>query len=198
MPGTNPTDEQLLALLKAGDRGAFRQLFDRYYKYLLVTVINISGDRELAREVGQEVFFEVWKKREQIAVKGPLKSYLRRAAVNRMLNQLKARRLQYLDDEQMPELSTRPADDPQQQLQADDLQSIIQQAIDALPERCRLVFTLCRLEGLSHKEVAAQLGISTKTVENQMLKALKQLRKAVQPYVSKGLCWLALLLGWWQ
>ena len=198
MPGTAPTDEQLLDQLKTGDREAFRQLFDRYYKYLLVTVINISGDRELAREVGQEVFFEVWKKREQLAIKGSLKSYLRRAAVNRMLNQLKARRLQYMDDEQMPEPESRPADDPQHQMEAADLQDIIQQAINALPERCRLVFTLCRLEGMSHKEVAAKLDISTKTVENQMLKALKQLRQAVQPYVSRGLSWLVLLAGWWH
>ena len=158
-------------------------MFDRYYPYVLVSVMKICGDRNLAKDVAQEVFFEVWKKREIIQVKGALKSYLRRAGVNRMLNQLKARRLQYEDPVDLPE-PAQQNHSAQQHLEAEDLRKVIQTAIDGLPERCRLVFTLKRIEGLSQKEIAEKMEISTKTVENQMVRALKVLRAAAAPYVA--------------
>ena len=189
------SDDQLLQGLQNGDRKIFRLMFDRYYPYVLVSVTKICGDRNLAKDVGQEVFFEVWKKRETIQVKGSLKSYLRRAGVNRMLNQLKARRLQYEDPVDLPE-SPLQNDSAQQHLEAEDLRKVIQGAIDSLPERCRMVFTLKRIEGFSQKEIAAKMGISTKTVENQMVRALKVLRAAAAPYVANDKMLNLLFLLW--
>ena len=71
-----------------------------------------------------------------------------------------------------------------EKLEAAELQSVIDQAVDQLPERCRLVFVLSRFEQMSHKEIANQLDISPKTVENQITKALKILRETLGPYLS--------------
>lgn len=187
-----PTDQELLTRLKQEDRKAFRALFDRYYKYLVVTIFKISGDDNLAKDLAQDVFFELWKKRSVINIKSSLKSYLRRAVINKALNHFKAKRIDYQEPENLPDRPEKEAS-AVEELEAGDLKKIIHETIDALPERCRLVFTLCRLEGLNHKEVAAQLDISTKTVENQMTKALKLLKKAVHPYLSKELLILLLM-----
>lgn len=181
------TEEQdLFFKVKKGDKAAYRALFDRYYKYLVVTANNILGDSETARDLAQDVFFELWKRREEIEVQTSLKAYLRRSVVNKTLNFIKARRLDFTEPERMPE---RPylTHDAQKILEATDLEKAIHQAIAALPERCRLIFTLCRLEGLSHKEIAEQLNISTKTIEAQMTRAIAALREAVGPYIAPAL-----------
>ncbi|MEM9822673.1 MAG: RNA polymerase sigma-70 factor [Bacteroidota bacterium] len=186
-------DQQLLDRIQQHDQQAFRQLFDRYYESLLRSVLHITGDVNLAKDVAQEVFLELWKKREKLLIKTSLKAYLHRAMINRTFNQLKARKHQYQEPAQLPE-NPIPAH-ADLNLEASDLQQIIQQTIDALPEKCRIVFTLCRLEGLSHKAIAEQLGISPKTVENQMTKALRILRDAVKPYLSEGMLLFLYLLG---
>lgn len=177
--------------MKSGDKAAYRALFDRYYKYLVVTANNILGDSETARDLSQDVFFELWRRREEIEVQSSLKYYLRRSVVNKTLNHIKSRRLDFTEPERLPE---RPSDsiDAQAQLEVSDLEQVIHQAIAALPERCRVIFTLCRLENLSHKEIAEQLNISTKTIENQMTRALASLRETVGPYVTPVLlAWLS-------
>ncbi len=195
MPETIPTEKELLQQLKTGDQKAFRALFDQFYKYLVVTVFNITGDDHLARDLAQDVFLELWKKREVIDIQSSLKSYLRRAVINKALNAIKAKRLNYQEPEKLPE-NPHTNQDAQKHLEADDLKKLIHETIDGLPEKCRMVFVLCRLEGMSHKEVSEKLGISTKTIENQMTKALKALRNAVQPHVSKGL--IILMAGFFE
>ncbi len=187
------TDEQsLFQQMKDGDMAAFRALYDRYYKYLVVTSNNILGDGEAARDLSQDVFFDLWRKREEIEVQSSLKAYLRRSVVNKTLNHIKARRLDYTDPGQLPE---RPSTalDAHSQLETADLEQVIHTAIAALPERCRIIFTLCRLENMTHKEIAEQLNISTKTIENQMTRAIASLREAIGPHITPAL--LAWLLG---
>lgn len=187
----NLQEQNWLQGLKKGDKSAFRSIYDQYYKYLVVTAFNVLGDSDSARDLAQDVFVEIWKKRETLNISSSLKSYLRRAVVNKTLNHIKASRIDFDDPGNLPQQSARaPSED--QKLHAADLEKIIHGAIADLPERCRIVFTLCRLEKLSHKEIAAQLDISTKTVENQMTRALSMLRKKIAPYVGEGL--LALLI----
>ncbi|MEM9919322.1 MAG: RNA polymerase sigma-70 factor [Bacteroidota bacterium] len=187
------TDAQLLERIKADDKLAFRQLFDRYYHYLLVTVNNVTGKPDLAKDAVQEVFFNFWKKRHTIDIRSGVKPYLRRAVLNRIFNIIKARKLDYMESTDLPE-QVDLSDNPQTKLESSDLDKIIQAAIDQLPEKCRVVFILCRVEGLPHKEIAEKLNISTKTIENQMTKALKLLKKAIQPYVSRDVLSLLFLL----
>ncbi len=194
MANTTEQDTVLLQRIKADDPQAFRSLYDTYYRYLVVTVYNIMGDSETARDLAQDVLAELWNKRSTLEIRSSLKSYLRRAVVNKTLNYIKARRLDFNEPEQSPNPPSESAK-ALQLLEKEDLQQLINSAIEALPERCRIVFTLCRLEGKSHKEIAEQLQISTKTVENQMTKALLSLRQKLQPYLDQTL--ILLLFGLW-
>ena len=177
------TDQELWQRVANDDQRSFRTLFDRYYRYLLVTVVNVTGDQALAKDAAQEVFLQLWKKRSDLQIQSEFKAYLRRAVLNRAFNTLKSRG-RFTDEDQIPEQPSTVSS-AQQNLEKEDLQTVINKAIDALPDRCRMVFTLCRLEGMSHKEIATQMNISTKTVEHQMTKALKLLRKAVAPHLAR-------------
>ena len=185
MPSISSTsDLELVEAIRADDQKAFRALFDRYYKYLLVTAYAYVKDDNTIRDLTQDVFFEIWKKRNSLNIRN-VKAYLRRSVINKALNHIKAQRMNF-------EASNEAFDVPdrarvQEELEASQLQKVINETIESLPDRCRVIFVMRRMEGLSLKEIAAKLDISPKTVENQLTKAIKILRAAVEPYVSGGL-----------
>ena len=161
-------------------------IFRLHYRFICQAVYRVIPDQNLAEDLAQEIFLELWRKRDQLQVNTSLKAYLRRAAVNRSLNYIRDRKISFeLDDSQAPIASGLPTIG--QQLEAEELQRYIDQAIDQLPDRCRVVFVLSRFEQLSYAEIAESLDISVKTVENQISKALKLLRAALGPYLSAAL-----------
>ncbi|MEL6864763.1 MAG: sigma-70 family RNA polymerase sigma factor, partial [Bacteroidota bacterium] len=123
-----------------------------------------------------------WKKRHRINIQTSLKAYLKRAAVNKSLNYIRDQKIKFEEVGKAPVLSTKSHN---AQLEAKELQEQINLAVNALPERCRIIFSLSRFEEMSYQEIANTLQISTKTVENQISKALKILRQAIGPYLSK-------------
>lgn len=185
-------EREWLQSLKAGKDAALQKIFNHYYKYLVVTGYNITGDNEKAKDLVQDVFFELWKKREQIEIQSSLKSYLRRAVVNRSLNFIKTQKRFDFGDENFDTQTPDKAVSAQKTLEAQDLKSALNIAIDSLPTKCKAIFMLSRFEKLSHKEIASKLDISTKTIENQITKALKIVRAAVEKYDALGLVLLLL------
>ncbi len=180
------TDQELLELLAQDSDQAIVLIFRLHYSFICQAVYRVIPDQNLAEDLAQEVFLELWRKRDQLQVNTSLKAYLRRAAVNRSLNYIRDRKISFeLDDSQVPIASGLPTIG--QHLEAEELQRFIDQAIDQLPERCRVVFVLSRFEQLSYAEIAENLDISVKTVENQISKALKLLRAALAPYLSAAL-----------
>jgi len=179
---TTDTEQEWLRQLKLGKQDALQSIFKQYYKYLLVTACNITGDQVIAKDLVQDVFFEIWKKRERLTIESSLKAYLRKAVANRSLNYLKAqKRFDWGDDHFDAQTPTNELS-AQKQLETNDLQHLINQTIDKLPPKCKAIFALSRFEKFSHKEIASQLDISTKTIENQITKALKVIRAAVEQY----------------
>jgi len=152
----------------------------------VVTGYNITGDNEKAKDLVQDVFFELWKKREKIEIQSSLKAYLRRAVVNRSLNYIKTQKRFDFGDENFDAQTADRTFSAQKNLEAQDLKSALNNAIDSLPAKCKAIFILSRFEKLSHKEIAAKLDISTKTIENQITKALKIVRAAVEKYNALG------------
>lgn len=190
---TNLTDEELLALLRRDADQAIEILFRQYYSYVCRAVYQIVTDAQVAEDIGQDVFFEVWRKKDKLLITTSLKAYLRRAAVNKTLNYLRDKKIKWDDEPILPTLEGNlpNANEP---LETEELQELIDTAIDQLPEKCRIVFLLSRQEDLSYQEIADCLNISTKTVENQISKALKHMRVALKPYLSGGLLILMVLL----
>ena len=187
---TDPTDEELLAALQRGEEWALDRLFRTHYTYLCQVVFRVLPDRNTAEDLVQEVFLAVWRKRDTIRVEQSVHAYFRRAAVNRTLNYIRDQKLIVDDETALPaDLSASEAGIVQQ-LEAAELAQEIEAAIAALPERCRLIFGLSRFEQLSNKAIAEELGLSIKTVENQMTRALKLLRDRLTPFFFWWFCLL--------
>jgi len=184
MAAQQNSDNQLIEKIGQNDQTAFRKLFDKYYRLLLGVAINFLKDINAAKDIVQEVFFQIWKKRETLQISNSVEAYLKRAVINRALNHLKYQKR--LTGDEGLEIEREKEASALEKLQADDLKEVLQKALDSLPERCRLVFVMRRMEGLSHKEIAEKLEISPKTIENQMTKALRVLKDAVQQYENKN------------
>ena len=154
---------------------AFEQLFRAEYARLVAASVRLCGDRGVAEDVVQGVFVRFHESDGLRRVEYPA-AYLRRAVVTRTLNAIRDRRRVDLPGEEAV-WSAAEQTEPPPSAHLADLTERLHDAIARLPERARLILQLSRFEGYSHKEIAGQLGISPKTVENQIARALKLLRR---------------------
>lgn len=175
-------DDVILDLLSKGDQKFIDLLFDKYYTYLCNVVYRVINDADYAEDIVQEIFTDIWRKRESINIQTSLRAYLRRASVNRSLNHIRKQRMKFDENEDAIIDIESNTIDGQQELEKDELEQRIHDCIDALPPKCKLVFSLSRFENMSYQEIANHLEISIKTVENQISKALRILRSSIQPY----------------
>jgi len=182
------TDRELWQRIQAGNEAAFQELFYRHHPAMVNLAFVMLRDESLARDIAQDVFVRLWVKRSEIQIHGACKSYLLSAVRNRCITELKKeKKLDFTD--QIETLA--PAQDAHDNMHIQDLEKSIQSGIQRLPDACRTVFVLRRLEELSLKEIASQLGISPKTVENQLTKAHKILASHLKPL----LLWIWVLLN---
>lgn len=177
-------DSEILTILNDRPEEALRKLYSSYYNFVCGVIYKMIGDGAIAEDIAQEVFVEVWKRRDRLAVSSSLRGYLRKVAVNKTLNHIRSHKVNFEQEDVILHIPTTE-DSPQHVLEARDLQSVITEAVDSLPEKCRLVFGLSRFEELSYREISEKLNVSIKTVENQMSKALKNLRLAVHGYQAE-------------
>lgn len=172
------TDAQLFDALRQGDAGALDQLFRRYYVGLCRTAVRLVKDTAAAEDIVQELFAGLWTRRANLPADTlAIEPYLRRAVRNRSLNYLRDRKRIPVDDGELPDLASEDSSPAEAHESNEDLRSRIDAAIDRLPERCRLVFVMSKVEQMQQREIAEALDISIKTVENQMTRAYKFLRQ---------------------
>lgn len=169
------------------DKDAFEKLFREFFPPLLSFARKILVDEDDAREVVHQVFINLWEKRDKIDLSTSLKSYLFTSVHNRSLNVIRDRKK--FSSEEVPEMAGEW--DVSTQIESMELEEKINEAIASLPEKCRQIFELNRFDGLKYSEIAIQLNISVKTVENQMSKALKILREKLLKYLTL-LLWLVM------
>lgn len=133
-------------------------------------------DKDQVEELVQDVFVKLWEKRDQLQIQTSLKSYLYTSVKNSILNYIKSQKVRssYANEMQQQEEPTYLSVDDFENI---ELQNRIENLVNAMPTERLKVFKLSRYEGLKYKEIAQKLGISIKTVENQMGKALKYLRE---------------------
>jgi len=175
-------EQKWLKQLVDDDKKAYEIIFKAHYQSVYLSALRITKDSNSAKDAAQEVFLELWKNRHKLNITSSLKAYLCRGAVNRSLNSIKSRNHHAGQDLATIIEPNSKSSTPEQITEVNELQTKIHQEINNLPERCRQVFVLSRYEGKKYKEIADLMGISIKTVENQMLKALKVLRAAVSEY----------------
>lgn len=140
-------------------------------------------DREDAEEIVQSTFLMVWEKRDTLEIRTSVRPYLYAMVRNACLNVIKHQKIKQKYAGEEVAMAERSHDAVEHAVASNELEARIRTAMDALPEQCRLVFKLSRFEELKYAEIAAQLDISVKTVENHMGKALKIMRDQLKDYL---------------
>ncbi len=166
-------DPELLKMIRQGNEESFAKAFDHYYTSLCYFTDKYIHDLDESRSLVQQVFVDLWIKRDKLVIQHSLKSYLFKAAQNSALDYLKHKLVEtkYLNDIKPEEIIVE-----RDLIEEAELNARINAAIGELPEKCREIFLLCRFEELRYTEIALRLGISVKTVEMQMGIALKKLK----------------------
>ena len=176
-----PSDgQQWIARLRAGDEAAFEALFRALAPGLCALVTRYVGSRAVAEELVQELFFDLWQRRDQLQPEQAITSYLSVAARHRALNWLRHERR--ITPWSAAAAQRHDAEcDPSSPDATELLDTLeLQDAVAQLPARCRLIFTLSRQHDMSYSDIAGSLGLSIKTVETQMGRALKSLRERLR------------------
>jgi RNA polymerase sigma-70 factor, ECF subfamily len=176
-------EKQVLETLQLGNESAFEMIFRTYYQPLCRYAYSFLQDKEEAEEVVQSSFITVWDKRNSLTIETSVKSYLYRMVRNGCLNVIKHEKVKQQHVAHELAVMEVSHESVSQKVQAAELETKISEAIKTLPEQCRLVFQLSRFEELKYQEIADQLQISIKTVENHMGKALKLMRVQLKDYL---------------
>ena len=174
-----PDESEWVEAIRAGDPSAFEALFHAYHAGMCSFAYRYLGARDLAEEIVQEVFLCVWERRESWHIRTSVRSYLLTAVRNAALSYLRHERVVRRREAEVRDFHEVVAASPEVRALEAETVVAVRQAIGRLPDRCRLVFTLHREQGLTYAEVAEVLGISPRTVEVQIGRALKSLRKGL-------------------
>ncbi|MEM6844061.1 MAG: RNA polymerase sigma-70 factor [Bacteroidota bacterium] len=188
------TDEVLLELIASHDEKALEALHWRYYKRLCDFAYCILNSIPITEEVVSDVFLQLWLKRSEITIRTKVKSYLFTAVRNQAFNTLKKEDQPWEDIETAHLPPTTQAPTTIENLEYREFEQEVDTLLRTLPEQRLLIFRLNRFEGLRYKEIAQILGISSNTVQNQMVAAVKQLASHYPNLVARWESSLSLLL----
>jgi RNA polymerase sigma-70 factor (ECF subfamily) len=175
------SDDKLVELMRQQDMAAFDEIYYRYWKRLYAMAYNRVHSKMVAEELVQEIFISVWVNRATLQVQN-LSGYLFTAAKYKVISYYERQLTRKTYLEKQTAITQDRDDTTEQTVLLNDLHDALDREVNKLPARCREVFRLSREENLSIKQVAAQMGVSEKTVENQLLKALKVLRISLRHY----------------
>jgi RNA polymerase sigma-70 factor (family 1) len=177
------TDRHILECLRKGDEQVFESFFKTYYERLCNYANTILDDMDESEEMVQNAFLTLWEKRGSIEVHTSLKSYLYRAVYNSSLNRVKHLKVQRKHDAWFKQSASLEHENTTERLMESELEQMAKRAIDQLPPQCQMVFRLSRFENLTYAEIATQMNLSVKTVENHMIKALRTLREKLKDFL---------------
>ncbi len=187
---SNNNEILLIANLIEGNHESFEQLFNTYYQKIYNYANEFVADYDIAREISQETFVKLWENKEALNDNTNISAYLYTIARNISLNFLKQKTMQLKHKENIKDLQLINQlnylvlkDEISEKIIYKELEDKINLSIDKLPEKCKEVFRLSRMNGLKHKEIAKILNIAVKTVENHIKEALKKIRKDIEPFI---------------
>ena len=177
------TDQELVALLKQGDHAAFTAIYERYWEKLFAVAAHKILDLSEAEDIVQQLFINIWTRREALEISSSLNSYLAVAVKYRILKSLdRSFRTRHFSDGVVDEVFDIVDDSTQEWLEFQEVKVRLEKLVDSLPEKCRLVYKLSREEGMSQKQIAAELNISENTVESHMGRALKTIKGGLKSF----------------
>lgn len=170
------TDSELIALLKEGDSAAFAEIYARYFGLLYIFVHRKLKDEDDAKDILQELFFNIWEKREILNFPSTLTNYLYASVRNRMLDRISRKDVESRYIQSLQSFMDTGQATSDHLVRERQLSELIELEIDALPIKMREVFLLSRRDHLTYKEIAEKLDISEQTVRSHVKHALRTLR----------------------
>ena len=173
----------LLLELKDGNSKVFRLLFDLYWESMFLNAKSIVGNENNAKDIVQEIWIRIWQKRDNLDIRN-LDAYLFRAVRNASFKFLRDHRFSKLQLEIIENLKLSVEPEIRKQHDFEARMSAIRNILDKLPSRCAQIFELSRFKQYSNEEIAQELGISKKSVENQISTAIKYLKHSLASFLS--------------
>ena len=172
---SNNEEQFLLNELNKGNKDVFSLLFEKYYKDLVLFAGNILQDKECCEDIVQNIFVKLWENRDTLTIETSLKSFLLTSVKNGCLDELRHRKTvkdheTYVSHSRWTDMNT------EDYVLYSNLKSHLDEALIKLPEVCREAFAMNRFEGLKYKEISEKLGVSERTVEVRIGKAIGLLR----------------------
>jgi RNA polymerase sigma-70 factor (family 1) len=183
-------DAELIQKIREGDIRSFERVFNLYAKDLVRYANTIVKNGDDAEDIVQQLFVVLWNKKGTTNITGSLKSYLYRSVYNSSLNKLKQVKVResYVVDSRYVSSGLTAA--VNEAMEHKETAARIEAAIEALPDQCKLIFSMSRIEQLKYQEIADKLGLSVKTVETQMGKALRHMRLHLKDYLPACIIYL--------
>ncbi|TZF84874.1 RNA polymerase sigma-70 factor [Pedobacter sp. BS3] len=170
-------EEQLLVLLQSGDKKSFEELYHRYKVRIYGNLVKLTKSEDLAEELLQEVFIKVWCKRETIDPQRSFRSYLFKIAENLVYDLFRKAACDKKLEAHLMAVATEFYSHIDEMISNKESLALINEAVDQLPPQRKHIYTLCKLEGKSYEEVSRQLGISTSTVNDHIVKGSRSVRE---------------------
>ena len=185
----NINNELFLSLLEKGGKHAFETLFRLYYSKLVHIARGYLVYQEEAENIVQNVFLKIWENKECLGEVSNINSYLYTMTKNLCLDQLKHEKVKrnYLDNSYRIKSEIQYKfiqDEAASLLLENELEEKIIQSMELLPEKCKNIFKKSRLEGLKHSDIAAELGVSHRTVDNHIANALRHMRLHLREFIT--------------
>ncbi|WP_136464966.1 RNA polymerase sigma-70 factor [Flagellimonas onchidii] len=172
------TNKLLLTEFQKGNKKAFKKLFEQFWESMFINAKSLVLDEDIAKDIVQEIWLNLWLKKDNLVIKN-FEAYIFKSVNNGcfkyLRDNLKTQHLQVIDSLELVSES-----DAENKHNLDQTQFIIEKSLTELPPRCQQIFRLSRLEAASNEEIAQRLGISKRSVENQMSLALKSIRQNIR------------------
>jgi len=169
-------EDELLSLLVEGNRSAFKELYIEYYRKIYAYALKFTKSAQLAEDIAQEVFLKVWEKRHTMRDIRYFKGFLFTVCKNITLNILTRAAREIKIKSLILNGAQKFHVDPESTFQNGEYESLLNKAIEQLPPQRKLIYRLVKCEGKSYEEVAEQLGITTGTVNDHIVKATRSIR----------------------
>lgn len=177
--------------MRNNDVHAFETLFKEYYKFLCSYAFGLLKEKNIAEEIVEEFFVELWNSRQKIKIATSVRSYFVGSIHNRCLNYIQREKPKFKRLEDISEFINREgtAGDglislSEPKLLINELENSLFQAIEKLPQSCREIFKLSRFKHLQYEEIAEKLGISVNTVKTQIKIAIRKLKESLADYLT--------------
>jgi RNA polymerase sigma-70 factor (family 1) len=186
------SDNLLLAALRKGDESAFKVLYERYWEEVYTMIYRRLGDDEAAKDIVQNIFVNLWTSRKEVFIEKNLGPYLNRAARNRTISFYRKNLATMTRDARFHNEQIQYS--PESNLEAKELEAVINNEIAQMSDTMRKAFILSRQENKSIREIATELSLSEQTIKNNISQALDRLRKKTRLFYSEPANLVSVLL----